>query len=335
MEPLDPTHAGVMTLGDHLEELRRRLLWAIVVPVPIAIAAFVWAEPIRDVLCEPAMQALRAHDLPAQLQVLSPIETLSTDLKLSLVTSLVFGAPWIALQAWKFVEPGLFAHERRFVRMLVPMSAVLTLAGMALLYFLLLPMMLTVLVSFGSEPPITMTAAASDTAITTPAVPSLPTLSTPPENPRAGQMWLTPDHRLAVTVPVEGGGLEVLTTQLVHSSRLAQQFRLSEYLDFTLDFALGTAVAFQTPLAVLLLGWLGVLTPEALGKFRRYAILISALVAAIVTPSGDPFSLALLAVPVYLLFELGIVLLRIAPPSAVSKGEVLDRLLRVVRGRDA
>ena len=67
MEPLDPTHAGVMTLGDHLEELRRRLLWAIVVPVPIAIAAFVWAEPIRDVLCEPAMQALRAHDLPAQL----------------------------------------------------------------------------------------------------------------------------------------------------------------------------------------------------------------------------------------------------------------------------
>jgi hypothetical protein len=77
------------------------------------------------------------------------------------------------------------------------------------------------------------------------------------------------------------------------------------------------------------------LTPEALGKFRRYAIFISALVAAIVTPSGDPFSLALLAVPVYLLFELGIVLLRIAPPSAVSKGEVLDRLLRVVRGRDA
>jgi Sec-independent protein secretion pathway component TatC len=67
MEPLDPTHAGVMTLGDHLEELRRRLLWAIVVLVPIAIAAFVWAEPIRDVLCEPAMQALRAHDLPAQL----------------------------------------------------------------------------------------------------------------------------------------------------------------------------------------------------------------------------------------------------------------------------
>jgi sec-independent protein translocase protein TatC len=335
MEPLDPTHAGVMTLGDHLEELRKRVLWAVVVPVPIAIAAFVWAEPIRDMLCEPAMQALRAHDLPAQLQVLSPIETLSTDLKLALVTAVVLGAPWIALQAWKFVEPGLFAHERRFVRLLVPMSAALTLSGMALMYFLLLPMMLTVLVSFGSEPPITMTAATSDAAITTPAVPSLPVLQQPPENPRAGQMWLTPDHRLAVTVAVEGGALEVLTTQLVHGSRLAQQFRLSEYLDFTLDFALGTAVAFQTPLAVLLLGWLGILTPEVLGKFRRYAIFISALVAACVTPSGDPLSLAMLAVPVYLLYELGIVLLRIAPPSAVSKGEVMGRLLRVVRGRDA
>lgn len=191
------------------------------------------------------------------------------------------------------------------------------------------------LVGFGSEPPLTMAAATSDSAITTPAVATIPTLSQPPENPRAGQMWVTPDHRLAITVAIDDKNLEVLTVPMLHGARLAQQFRLSEYLDFVLDFALGTVVAFQTPLVVLLLGWLGILSSDALKNFRRYAIFLAALIAAVVTPSTDPFSMTLLAVPVYLLYELGILMLKVAPPSAVSKGEVLSRLLRVVRGRDA
>ena len=327
--PSETAGLAVMTLGDHLEELRKRLILAMLVPLPVAVAAFVWAEPIRNFLCEPAMAALRANNLPAQLQVLSPVETLSTDLKLALVTSLVFGAPWIALQAWKFVEPGLYAHERRFVRLLVPMSALLTATGLALMYFLLLPLMLQVLVRFGSEPP-EVIRMEPNAAVA--AGPSLPTLDHAPEHPQPGQMWLTPDHRLAVAVATQPDTLEVLTVPLVHGSRLAQQFRLSEYLDFTLDFALGVAVAFQTPLAVLLLGWLGVLTPSALGRYRRHAIFVAAVVGAIVTPSGDPFSMAMLAVPVYLLYELGILLLRVAPPAAVAQGEVLGRLLRVVRG---
>jgi Sec-independent protein secretion pathway component TatC len=147
-------------------------------------------------------------------------------------------------------------------------------------------------------------------------------------------MWLTPDRRLQVAIPGDEGSLEVLGVPLLQGGRLSQQFRLREYLDFTLDFALGITVAFQTPLVVLLLGWLGVLTPDRLGAFRRYALFLSAVVAAVVTPSGDPFSLALLAVPVYLLYELGILLLRVAPPVAVAQGEVFGRVLRLVRGRD-
>jgi sec-independent protein translocase protein TatC len=75
-----------------------------------------------------------------------------------------------------------------------------------------------------------------------------------------------------------------------------------------------------------------VLTPQALGQFRRYAIFLSVLVSAIVTPSGDPFSLALLAVPIYGLYELGILLLRAAPPSVVARGEVFSRIVRAARG---
>jgi sec-independent protein translocase protein TatC len=329
----DRVAGATMTLGDHLDELRRRMLWALALPVPVAIAAFAWAEPIRNLLCEPAIRALQAHNLPTQLQVLSPIETLGTDLKIALVTALVLGAPWILLQIWKFVEPGLYAHERRFVRLLLPMSAALTISGLALLHFVLMPMMLDVLVSFGSEPPVRLEAATSVAqASTAPASPTIPVLAEPPTHPASGQVWLTPDHRLAVAVPDGAGVVQVLSVPLVQGSRLAQQFRLSEYLDFTLDFALGTAVAFQTPLVVLLLGWMGVLTPQSLGQFRRYAIFLSVLVSAIVTPSGDPFSLALLAVPIYGLYELGLLLLRAAPPSAVARGEVLSRLLRAARG---
>lgn len=328
----DPSGHAVMTLGDHLDELRRRVLLALAVPVPVAIAAFAFAAPIRDVLCEPALRALRAHDLPAQLQVLNPIETLGSELKLSLVAALVLAAPWIALQVWKFVEPGLYAHERRFVRLLVPMSAVLTILGLALLYFLLLPLMLEVLVSIGGEPPRLLQSGGPTTVASTPVI---PTLAESPAHPLPGQLWLTPDHRLAVAVPVDPQHVEVRTVMLAHDSRLMQQFRLSEYLDFTLDFALGITIAFQTPLVVLLLGWLGVLTPSALARQRRYAIFAAAVIGAVVTPSGDPFSMALLAVPVYLLYELGILLLRVAPPSAVAQGEVLGRLLRLVRGGEA
>jgi sec-independent protein translocase protein TatC len=335
---MDEGHQGsrdegaVMTLGDHLDELRRRMLWAVALPLPVAVMAFAWAEPIRTFLCRPAVQALEAHNLPTQLQVLSPIETLGTDLKISLVTALVLGAPWILLQVWKFVEPGLYAHERRFVRLLLPMSAALTVSGLALLHFLLMPMMLEVLVSFGSEPPQRLEAAPTAQIATGAGIPTLPTLTEPPAHPAPGQAWLTPDHRLAVAVPDGEGMVQVLSVPLVQGSRLAQQFRLSEYLDFTLDFALGTAIAFQTPLIVLLLGWLGVLTPQALGQFRRYAIFLSVLVSAIVTPSGDPFSLALLAVPIYGLYELGILLLRAAPPAVVARGEVLSRIVRAARG---
>jgi sec-independent protein translocase protein TatC len=328
----DRSEGAVMTLGDHLDELRRRMIWAVALPLPVAVMAFAWAEPIRTFLCQPAVHALEAHNLPTQLQVLSPIETLGTDLKIALVTALVLGAPWILLQVWKFVEPGLYAHERRFVRLLLPMSAALTVSGLALLHFLLMPMMLEVLVSFGSEPPQRMESASTAQVAATPAVPTLPVLHEAPAHPAPGQAWLTPDHRLAVAVPDGEGMVQVLSVPLVQGSRLAQQFRLSEYLDFTLDFALGTAIAFQTPLIVLLLGWLGVLTPQALGQFRRYAIFLSVLVSAIVTPSGDPFSLALLAVPIYGLYELGILLLRAAPPAVVARGEVFSRIVRAARG---
>ena len=320
-----------MSFGDHLEELRRRLLWSIALPIPLAILAFSYAEVIRDFLCAPAIAALKAHDLPAQLQVLSPIEALSTDMYLSLIAAIVASSPWIFWQVWKFIEPGLYTHEKRFVRFLIPLSSLLTLAGFSLLYFILMPIMLDVLVSFGSVDPEIITTTASTAAPGSNAF-TIPILQQTPANVVVGQMWLTPDHKLVIAAPHDASGIELFTVPLMHATRLAQQFRLADYLDFTLTFILGTCVAFQAPLVVLLLGWIGVLDVQSLGKFRRYAIFLALLLSAIITPTGDPFSLFIMFVPLYLLYEFGIILLRIAPPHAVAGGEVSKRFTRLFRG---
>ena len=326
----NPTQ-GSMSFGDHLEELRRRLLWSIALPIPLAILAFSYAAQIRDFLCAPAIAALKAHDLPAQLQVLSPIEALSTDMYLSLIAAIVASSPWIFWQVWKFIEPGLYVHEKRFVRFLIPLSSLLTLAGFSLLYFILMPIMLDVLVSFGSVDPEIITTTALTAAPGSNAF-TIPILQQTPANVVVGQMWLTPDHKLVIAAPHDASGIELFTVPLMHATRLAQQFRLADYLDFTLTFILGTCVAFQAPLVVLLLGWIGVLDVQSLGNFRRYAIFLALLLSAIITPTGDPISLFIMFVPLYLLYELGIILLRIAPPHAVAGGEVSKRFTRLFRG---
>ena len=326
----NPTQ-GSMSFGDHLEELRRRLLWSIALPIPLAILAFSYAAQIRDFLCAPAIAALKAHDLPAQLQVLSPIEALSTDMYLSLIAAIVASSPWIFWQVWKFIEPGLYVHEKRFVRFLIPLSSLLTLAGFSLLYFILMPIMLDVLVGFGSVDPEIITTTASTAAPGSSAF-TIPILQQTPANVVVGQMWLTPDHKLVIAAPHISNGIELFTVPLMHATQLAQQFRLADYLDFTLTFILGTCLAFQAPLVVLLLGWIGILNVELLGKFRRYAIFLSLVLSAIITPTGDPFSLFIMFVPLYLLYEFGIILLRIAPPHAVAGGEVSKRFTRLFRG---
>ena len=139
----------MMSFGDHLEELRRRLILALIVPLPMMIVLFPFSDEIRGILTRPVFGALRSAGLPAQLQAMNPAETLATDLKLSIIFSLVLSGPWILWQGWKFIEPGLYNQERRFVHLLVPGSALLTIAGLALLYFGMLPLMLRVLIAFG------------------------------------------------------------------------------------------------------------------------------------------------------------------------------------------
>ena len=80
-------------------------------------------------------------------------------------------------------------------------------------------------------------------------------------------------------------------------------------------------ILFELPLVVYSLIWLGVIERRTLAKYRRYSILVITIVAAVITPTGDPLNLALVAIPMYLLYELGLLLALLAPrrKTAIAK----------------
>lgn len=314
----------LMSFGDHLDELRKRVFLAVIVPVPLMLLLFAFASHIRMFLCAPLLDAMRSNNLPAQLTVLSPIETMTTDLKISLIGALVVSAPWVIWQLWKFVSPGLYHHEQRFVRLLLPGSGVLAIVGLTLLYYIMLPLMLTVLVSFSVAP---STLRDAPTAATTAAArPALQVVESDPTTVHAGESWINATTReLRIAIPIAGdpAHLEIASVALDHPGTIVSAFRLSEYLDFVLLFAMCFALAFQLPIALLLLSWVGIVNPTMLRKNRRYALFGVVIIAAAVAP-GDALSLAIVAVPLYLLFEFSILLIVMAPPSRVAAGSVLS-----------
>ncbi|MBI3812306.1 MAG: twin-arginine translocase subunit TatC [Nitrospirae bacterium] len=83
-------------------------------------------------------------------------------------------------------------------------------------------------------------------------------------------------------------------------------FSVGLYMDFLLKFLLAFGVAFELPLVITILAKLGLVTPQFLARHRRYAILVNAILAAILTPTTDIFNMMLMMVPLLLFYELGI-----------------------------
>lgn len=324
----DHPDENTMSFGDHLDDLRRRLLLALVAPLPLFIVAFFVSDALIEWLLVPVYDVLRQHDLETDLQVLSPPEFLLTKLKLSMIAALVVSTPWILYQAWLFVAPGLYRHEQRFVRFLLPGSAVLTVAGISLLYYVMLPLMLHVLVMITANIEIDPDRWPPDQRIQEildrPGV--VPIFTTPPVAPKPGERWvIEPDGGLYVAVDGgEPGTVDVLRVRPRTGGAIAQSFRVSSVVNFTLVLAMGIVVAFQMPLVIVLLGWLNLASVGWLRRQRRYALVICGVVSAVITPA-DAVSMVIMLLPLYGLYELGILLLLIAPASAVAEGRLLRR----------
>lgn len=315
-----------MSFGDHLEELRLRILLALALPIPLSVVTFYFSNTFIEWLVLPLKRAMDAQGLATILQQLSPPEFLITKIKLSVISALILTAPWLLWQGWQFISPGLYKQERRFVYLLLPGSAMLTAAGVVLMYYIMLPLMLYVLVGFGVGLQIAHTDEAIDLRVQT-VLEQFETVElrhAAPEHPEAGQLWLLwPQMKLYASVLDENGIMEVLEIPRPAESFITQEYHISKYIGFVLMLFLGIVIAFQMPLVVLLLGWMGLASTSWLKQNRKYALLVCGIVSAVITPA-DVISMLVMLAPLYGLYELGILLLIIAPASKVAEGRVFS-----------
>jgi Sec-independent protein secretion pathway component TatC len=309
---------SVMGLGAHLEELRRCLIYAVLGLAPVFVLSLVFARELLDVTMAPVRAALHAAGEPDVMQLTSVFEGFYNSVKVAMLATVVVGAPWLLYQLWRFVSPGLYGHERRFIYILAPLSGVLSASALLFLYNVILPTMLGFLVTFNAG---TFTRANPTVELPPGQVlPSVPVLEGDPKDPPVGSAWFNTavmEHRLSLG-PGTDGKTRIVGTPASTSGALLQQFRVGETLDTFIMFALGCVLGFQTPVVVLLLGWVGIVKRAVLTKFRRHIVVACCVVGAALTPSPDPASMLLLSVPMYLLFELGVVLLWALPAERVA-----------------
>ena len=135
----------MMSLEGHLDELRRRLFWMLIVYLPAVGVLFFNAHWVTALLLLPAHGSLH------RLVFLSPTEVLFTYLKIAMVGALVGTSPFIAYQVGAFVWPALTPRERRFGVTYIPTAVLLFWAGAAFGYFVFVPLVLRFLLAFGGQ----------------------------------------------------------------------------------------------------------------------------------------------------------------------------------------
>ena len=235
----------------HLIELRTRLVRSIIAVIVVLLCLFPFAKQIYAILAEPLLRVLPHGSTMIATDVTG---TFLVPLKVTLMAAFLIALPYVLYQAWAFVAPGLYQHEKRLALPVIVSSVVFFAIGMCFAYFVVFP------VAFGFF------------AGYTPA------------------------------------GVQMMTD-------------IDKYLSFVLTMFIAFGVTFETPVVVVVLVRMGVVTVEKLRSFRPYVIVGAFVVGAIFTPP-DVISQSLLAVPLWLLFELGLVLARIVgAPARAAEGE--------------
>lgn len=235
-----------MTFGEHLDELRRRL-WYAVLGVAVALGVTCWfADDLMRILQKPVVDALIEAKQDPMLIAINAMDPIMIYMKVTLIAAVFLASPWVAFQLWKFVSVGLLPNERRYVYVFGPATLVLFLAGTVFSYFVLVRFGLQFLVGFGAT------------------------------------------HGYRMMLEVNG------------------------QLMFVLMFSLVMGLVFELPLVMLLLVKIHIFTAKMYASKRRFFIIGAVVAAAIITPTTDPVNLTLAALPMLALFELGILLCRIA-----------------------
>jgi sec-independent protein translocase protein TatC len=140
---------GEMPFLDHLEELRWRILWSVITILVGAVAGYVVVTQfnILEILIDPVRPLIAGE----KLKYLSPGDPFFITLKLALTVGLILAFPIVVYQVWGFVSPALLPQERRAIIPALYLGLLLFCAGVALAYFIVLPMTLKFMMSFQTE----------------------------------------------------------------------------------------------------------------------------------------------------------------------------------------
>jgi sec-independent protein translocase protein TatC len=238
------------TFISHLIELRDRLLRALLAIFAALIVLMIWpgAGAIYDFLAAPLMHALPEGTKMIATGVVTPF---LVPVKITAMVAFLVALPYVLYQAWAFVAPGLYAHEKRLALPLVVASTALFMAGVAFCYFFVFGTVFHFINEFAPKS-------------ITPA----------------------PD--------------------------------IEAYLNFVLTMFVAFGLTFEIPVVIVVLARMGIVTPDKLSEVRRYFILGAFVVAAVVTPP-DALSMMLLAIPMCLLYEVGLLCARLVTPRGEAE----------------
>ena len=222
-----------MTFLEHLDELRRRILYSVMAIGITFVVAWIFHTPIFRFLEQPILGVVD------KLVVIKPTDPFTIYLKVSFTAAIFLAIPFVLFQIWLFVAPGLYRKEKRYVFPFLLSSTVLFVLGGMFAYYIVLPPALDFLLNqFGKE-------------------------------------------------------FQAMITAM-------------DYFDFELLIILGMGAVFQLPVLVAFLSIFGLVTPRFLWKNFRYAFLIITIVAAVVSPTTDPFNLFLWSGPMVILYVISI-----------------------------
>ncbi len=244
-----------MTFWDHLEDLRKCIFRIFGVLAVVSVVLFFFKNFLfDDVILAPAdkdfiLYRLTGIDFSLSLVNLEVAAQFMIHMKATFVCALIMTFPYLVYEIWKFIAPALYENEKKAVRVAFAFASVLFYVGIAVGYFVIMPLMLNFFA----------------------------------------------DYQVSAAVP--------------------NTFSLSSYISLFTSTVLIFGIVFEFPTVIAVLSGLGMITRELLKRFRRHALLVVVILAAVITPTGDPFSLFVVSVPLYLLYEFSILICRKGEPE--------------------
>jgi sec-independent protein translocase protein TatC len=241
---------GEMSVIEHLQELRNRLITSIAAVVLGMVGAWLLYPTaflrLSDAFCDYMTEhpELAGGRDPCDLAFFGPTEPFLVKLKVVAILGLILALPVVLYQLWRFITPGLLPKERRYAFPFVFFSVVLFVLG-AWLALVSLPRALNFLLGIAGT------------------------------------------DRVSIILSFE------------------------KYISFVTFMILAFGVAFEFPVVLVSLTLVGVLSSTMLRQWRRYALVISAVAAAVITPSADPFTMITLMIPLLVFYELSILIARL------------------------